>query len=65
MKADAGEYHARNFTQLASSYQQIIEDQTPLKNKDKYDNGGYDAFLSPLGIKLHQPQTQRDSNENE
>ena len=53
-KNEAGEEKANEYTQLAKSFQQMLEDQTPNKNP----NNMYNPFLSLLGIRTKQPTEQ-------
>ena len=60
MKEEVGEKVAKDFTQLATSYQQMIEDQSPSKKRQANNDGtGLDPYLSPLGLKLHESTKHR------
>ena len=60
LKNKAGEKHAKDYIQLATSYQQIFEDHTPTKTKaSASNNADYNPFLSPLGIKLGKSEKTR------
>ena len=47
-----------NFKDLASSYQQVLENQTPSKCHAT-DDGGHEPFLSVLGVKLGPDKERR------
>ena len=62
-KNTAGKEFADDYKSLSQSYQQMAEVQTPTKNLSRTqrqsNEGSYDPFLSPLGIKLYQKSNQR------